>query len=144
MVWNYTFTSLQLHSRLSIPVIQVVHVYFLSAPVTSLLSSYVITNVVSCILLMSIAINSHPRCGLDLQKRSQIGLCLSRYAFGGQVRSFTKVNKNIVKINHINSSCKLFLSMYTFIILYIIVCQSCHQGHCVSNSHCRLQPHAAP
>ena len=46
----------------------------------------------------------------------------SCYAFGGWICRFAKVNVNKVNIfllYHINSRCKLFLSMYTFIILTI-------------------------
>ena len=49
----------------------------------------------------------------------------SCYAFGGRIRRFTKLNVNKVNIfllYRINSSCKLFLLMYTFIILTIRLC----------------------
>ena len=42
----------------------------------------------------------------------------SCYAFGGRIRSFAKVNVNVLQYR-INSRCRLFLSMYTFIILTI-------------------------
>ena len=47
---------------------------------------------------------------------------ISCYAFGGRIRRFAKVNVNKVKrklCRHSNSTCMLFLSMYTFIILTI-------------------------
>ena len=49
----------------------------------------------------------------------------SCYAFGGRIRRFATVNVNKVKFGllyRINSSYKVFLSMYTFSILTIRLC----------------------
>ena len=45
----------------------------------------------------------------------------SCYPFGGRIRRFANVNVNKVSICFTYSSCMLFLSMYTFIVLIIRV-----------------------